>query len=195
MKVAIGFKAHSGWAAMVAVGLDDEHPLLVDRRRLPLVDAREAAWARQPYHAAEGLPLARAQALVQRGIDAAHRVASERVVEALLQLQEAGHAIAGGVVLTGSPMPAWSTEQILAVHIRMHQAEGLLFPDALAKAVAGCGLPLGLIRERDLEQLAPSACPWADEIGALGKWAGPPWGADQKHAAMAALVLFGARLH
>jgi hypothetical protein len=195
MRVAIGFKAHSGWAAMVAVGLADEHPQLVDRRRLPLVDAREAAWARQPYHAAEGLPPERAQALIQQGIAAARRVAGECVSNVLLELQQAGHDIAGGVVLTGTPMPAWSTEQILAVHIRMHQAEGLLFPDALAKAIASLGLPLGLIRERDLEQLAPSACPWAAEIGALGRWAGPPWGADQKHAAMAALVMFGARLH
>ncbi|WP_267224668.1 hypothetical protein [Dyella silvae] len=195
MKVAIGFKAHSGWAATVAVGLQDEHLQLVDRRRLPLVDARTAPWARQPYHAAEGMAPARAQAMVQRGIEAA-RHASARVVAAWLQeLLEAGHDVTGGAVLTASPMPAWTTEQILAVHIRMHQAEGHLFPDAVAAAVAACGLPLGLIPERELDQLAPSACPWMADITALGKWAGPPWGADQKHATIAALVLFGSRLH
>jgi hypothetical protein len=195
MKVALGFKAHSGWAATVAVGLQDEHPLLVDRRRLPLVDARSAPWARQPYHAAEGLAPARAQAVVQRGIEAARRAAADYVAAWLQQLDDAGHEVAGGAVLTGSPMPAWSTEQILAVHIRMHQAEGHLFPDAVAAAVASCGLPLGLIPERELDQLAPSACPWAADLAALGRWAGPPWGVDQKHAAMAALVLFGSRLH
>ena len=195
MKVAIGFKAHSGWAAAVALGLEDEHPQLVDRRRLSLVDTRNAAWARQPYHAAEGLAPGRADALVRQGIDAARQMAAERVAELFYQLQQAGHDIAGAVVLTSSPMPAWSTEQILAVHIRMHQAEGHLFPDALAAAIAASGLPLGLIPERELDQLVPSVCPWTAEIAALGKWAGPPWGVDQKHAATAALVMFGSRLH
>ncbi|MHA6205094.1 hypothetical protein ACXU4B_11760 [Dyella soli] len=195
MKVAIGFKAHSGWAAMVAIGLTDEHPQLVDRRRLSLVDACNSGWASHPYHAAEGLPPDKAEALVREGIAAARVVAAQTLRPLLQELQEAGHDIAGGAVLTGSPMPAWTTEQILAVHIRMHQAEGLMFPDALAAAITDCGLPLGLIPEKALDALVPRACPWAADIAALGKWAGPPWGVDQKHAAMAALVVFGARLH
>jgi hypothetical protein len=31
-------------------------------------------------------------------------------------------------------LKAWSVDQILAVHVRMHQAEGVLFPDAIARA-------------------------------------------------------------
>ncbi|MDG2539151.1 hypothetical protein P5Y53_15845 [Dyella jiangningensis] len=195
MKVAIGFKAHSGWAAAVAVGLQDEHPHLVDRQRLALVDTGDAAWARQPYHAAEGLTPSRADALVQRGVAAARETSAVCVDRWVQQLRDAGHDIAGGTVLTAPPMPAWTTAQILAVHIRMHQAEGKLFPDALAAAVAACGLPLGLIPERALDELEPEACPWAEDIASMGRWTGPPWGADQKHAAMAALVIFGARLH
>jgi len=195
MKVAIGFKAHSGWAAAVAVGLMDEHPHLVDRQRLALVDTGDSAWARQPYHAAEGLTPSRADALVQRGIAAARETSAVCVDRWVQQLRDAGYDIAGGTVLTAPPMPAWTTAQILAVHIRMHQAEGKLFPDALAAAVAACGLPLGLIPERALDELEPEACPWAEDIASMGRWTGPPWGADQKHAAMAALVIFGARLH
>lgn len=194
MKVAIGLKAHSGWAAAVVVGLPDGHVQLVDRCRLSLVDG-QGAWGRQPYHAAEGLPPEEAEAIVQQGIAGARRASAERLAALVDHLEEAGHEVAGGAVLTGSPMPAWSTAQILAVHIRMHQAEGHLFPDALAAAVCACGLPLGLLREKDLDELAPSACPWTDDVAALGKWAGPPWGADQKHAALAALVIFGARLN
>jgi len=195
MKVAIGFKAHSGWAAMVAVGLKDEHPQLVDRRHLSLVDSRTGSWAKHPYHAAEGMRPEEAEAIVRESMAAARQVSAERVDELIQQLRGKGHVITGGVVLTGSPMPRWTTEQILAVHIRMHHAEGKLFPEALAAAVAECGLPLGLIPERELDQLVPSACPWSADIAALGKWAGPPWGVDQKHAAMAALVMFGTRLH
>ncbi|HET6551916.1 MAG TPA: hypothetical protein VFG49_00100 [Dyella sp.] len=194
MKVAIGLKAHSGWAVAVAVGLPDGQVQLVDRCRLSLVDSRSGAWARQPYHAAEGMPPVRAEAIVREGIEGARQASAQGVSALIGQLHDAGHEIAGGAVLTGSPMPAWTTEQILAVHIRMHQAEGQLFPDALAAAVCACGLPLGLLREKELDELAPSACPWTDAVAALGKWAGPPWGADQKHAALAALVIFGSRL-
>ena len=106
MKVAIGFKAHSGWAAAVAVGLQDEHPHLVDRQRLALVDTGDAAWARQPYHAAEGLTPSRADALVQRGIAAARETSAVCVDRWVQQLRDAGHDIAGGTVLTAPPMPA-----------------------------------------------------------------------------------------
>jgi hypothetical protein len=194
MKIAIGFKAHSGWTAAVALGLRDDHPWLVERQRMELVEARDAASTRQPYHAAEGLPADEARAVVRQGVAAARRVAADRIDVWLRQLMVSGHDIAGCAVLTGSPMPAWTTEQILAVHIRMHKAEGVLFPDALAAAVAACGMPLGLIPEAALAALTRSSCPWLDDVAALGKWAGPPWGADQKHAALAALVAFGSRL-
>jgi hypothetical protein len=194
MKIAIGFKAHSGWTAAVALGLRDNHPWLVERQRLELVEARDAARTRQPYHAAAGLPPNEAQAMVRCGIEAARRVAAERVDQWLRQLFVSGHNIAGCAVLTGSSMPAWTTEQILAVHIRMHKAEGVLFPDALASAITTCGIPLGLIPEAALAALTLESCPWLDDVATLGKWAGPPWGADQKHAALAALVAFGTRL-
>jgi hypothetical protein len=50
----IGLKTHSGWAALVAIGKDRGQTFhLIERRRLELVDE---AWAKQPYHAAEGSP-------------------------------------------------------------------------------------------------------------------------------------------
>ena len=52
MKVAFGMKAHSGWAALVVVGTRDADFAVVDRRRIELV---EGEWAKQPYHAAEGM--------------------------------------------------------------------------------------------------------------------------------------------
>ena len=52
MNVVFGLKAHSGWAALVVLGRQKDDFVVVDRRRLELV---ENEWARQPYHAAEGL--------------------------------------------------------------------------------------------------------------------------------------------
>jgi hypothetical protein len=42
-------KAHSGWAALVVLGKPEDDFVVVDRRRIPLV---EEEWAKQPYHAA-----------------------------------------------------------------------------------------------------------------------------------------------
>lgn len=38
MKVAFGVKAHSGWAALVVLGKQGDDLVVVDRRRIELVD-------------------------------------------------------------------------------------------------------------------------------------------------------------
>ena len=39
-------------------------------------------------------------------------------------------------------MPDWSTDEILAVHVRMHKAEGELFRDVLVAGASACDLEL-----------------------------------------------------
>ncbi|MFL6662000.1 MAG: hypothetical protein ACJ8G7_07455 [Rhizobacter sp.] len=185
MKAAIGFKPHSGWAAVVVVGRDGGSLHLVERSRIALVDEPDDAWARQPYHAAEPLPRDDAVALVQRGIRSAHAVALRETRRLLDRLRSARHEVSACGVIVGRPMPDWTTEQILAVHIRMHQAEGALFPDALAQAAAACGLAVVRLADKDAEA---QAAPFMAEVAALGRSAGPPWGRDQKVAALAALL-------
>jgi hypothetical protein len=43
MQVALGLKAHSGWAALVVIGQTDDGLAVVARRRLELVDDKEAS--------------------------------------------------------------------------------------------------------------------------------------------------------
>jgi hypothetical protein len=190
MKVAFGLKAHSGWAALVVIGQRDGALTVVDRRRVELVDE---AWAKQPYHAAEGLPPQTARDLVTRGVAAAHRIAERELRAALQRERERKNLVAACAVLAGNPLPAWSAEEILAVHFRMHKAEGVLFREALARAAAACKLKLVAIPEKLLMQHAESALrisadKLSKHIVALGKSAGPPWGKDQKDAVLAALV-------
>lgn len=182
MKIAAGFKAHSGWAALVAIGVAGDEVQLIDRRRIELVDAE---WAKQPYHAAEDLPADEARRLVKRGIETAHRVATKEMRAFVERSAKAGHKIAGCAVLVGAPMPEWTTAQILAVHFRMHKAEGVLFPEALIAAAKSCGLRVFPIPEKELPSLAGESAP---TIAALGKSAGPPWGKDQKSATLAAMI-------
>ncbi len=184
MKVAFGFKAHSGWAALVVVGKRDGDFVVVDRCRVELV---EEAWAKAPYHAAEDLAPDAARERVERGIEAARRIALRELRAALAR--ERANEVTACALLTGNAMPDWSVEEILAVHFRMHKAEGALFRDALARASKACGLRLVAIPEKQLTQQAGSAL--VKKAATLGKPLGPPWGKDQKDAALAAMVALG----
>jgi len=189
MDVALGWKAHSGWAALVAVGRDRARgAVLVDRRRVELVEPGES-WARQPYHAAEGLAREAAHDLVRRGIASAERVAEREIGAAVGRARAAGHAVRACAVLVGAAgMPPWSTDEILAVHFRMHKAEGELFRGALVEGARRCGVALVTLTEKERARRATRL---GDTLAALGKSAGPPWGRDQKDAALAAWIALG----
>src|SRR5438094_453817 len=113
MRVALGLKAHSGWAALVIVGVERREIQVVDRRRIELVD-KDASWAKAPYHAAEEMDAAKARRLVERATEMACRVAARELKLALDRARESGHDVAACAVLVPNAMPDWSVEQILA---------------------------------------------------------------------------------
>jgi len=193
-EAALGLKAHSGWAALVVLGRRDDQLEVLERSRLELV---EEEWAKQPYHAAEELKPDEARKVVKRGIDAAKRIALREVGNVLQCIREYGFAVRSCGLLVGSPMPDWSVDEILAVHFRMHQAEGVLFRDVLAQAAEACALKLVAVPEKSsLEHaeatLARNAGSLSQQIAMLGKSVGAPWGKDQKDAALAAIIALGA---
>jgi len=190
MRVALGLKARTGRAILVAIGAPDPARVL-QRTELKLLPSGDFA----PYHAAEGLPSAAAHKRVDRSIAAAHRLAEEGIRNAIETLAGAGHEVCGCGVLVGGDMPPWSTDEILAVHVRMHHAEGLLFREVLVAGARACGLVPTTLRERAALDEATSmlGLKRADldsRLLALGKTVGAPWGKDQKEAAAAALVAF-----
>jgi hypothetical protein len=193
VKICLGLKAHSGWSALVAIGALDGEFRVVDRRRIELIASEDISWARHPYHAAEGLSPDWARDVVTRGVETARRGAARELQTAVERSRESGHDIAACAVLVPQPLPDWSVDQILAVHVRMHQAEGVLFPDAIARAADACGLRVVAIPEKQLGERAEKALAaplshLVDGVAALGKSVGPPWGKDQKSAALAAMV-------
>jgi len=193
MKVAFGIKAHSGWAALVVLGKRGTEPQVVERSRIELVESDDAGWAKQPYHAAEHLKPPAARDLVERGIATAHRLAVREIRAAERRARDAGHDVAACGVLTVAPMPAWTVDEILAVHFRMHKAEGVLFRDALVRAAGECGLRCVEVLEKQMNEraervLATSAANLQQTLARLGKTVGPPWGRDQKDASLAALI-------
>jgi hypothetical protein len=186
MEIALGFKAHSGWAALVAIGREraGAPPVLVERSRIELIEAKDVYWAKQPYHAAEGLDREEAHDIVKRGVESAHRIAAREIAAAVKRSKQAGHVVRACAVLVGTAMPAWSVDEILAVHFRMHKAEGELFRAALVEGAKRSGVAVRELPEKELAKQASGV----GALAALGKTAGPPWGKDQKDAALAAWV-------
>src|ERR1700704_1872874 len=105
MHVALGLKARTGRAILVAVG-DSPQTHVLERTELKLLPEGDAA----PYHAAEGLPSAAAQESVARSLASARRLAEEGIRNAVEALAAAGHQVCGCGVLVGAGMPPWSTD-------------------------------------------------------------------------------------
>jgi hypothetical protein len=184
MRIALGFRAHSGWAAMVAVGGSAGEPHVVDRRRVVIADP-ELAGSKQPYHAAAELPFPRAKNAVQRVIHSSRGLALEAIEAALAGLGAKQHEVAAcGVVLaSGKPLPELG--KILASHALIHTAEGELFRDVLVWAAKERGLKVAGVREKDINL---ASLPGIDSLGRL---VGPPWTLDQKYATAVALHALG----
>src|SRR5688572_18922744 len=144
MRVAIGLKSRIGRAALVIVGGDAKAPVFVESREIKLLP--EGDWA--PYHAADELPKAEQHAAVDRAIATAHRLAEAAIRDAAARSRAAGHEPVGCGLLVGKGMPKWSTDEILAVHVRMHVAEGELFRNVLVAGARANKLPLATLPDK-----------------------------------------------
>jgi len=167
MRAALGFRAHSGWAAMVAVAGTIYAPRILERCRIVIADP-EMPGSRQPYHAAAELPLAQAESLVRNALKSSRSLAVEGMSAELKALRAKGHEIAGCAVLRGSGRPLPVLERILAAHPLIHSAEGEFFRDALEWAAGECQLPVMRVVEKDIDSPALGC------LDTLGRLIGPP---------------------
>jgi hypothetical protein len=190
---AMGVAAHSGWAAVVALGRTPNGPQVLARARIDLIDDGFPE-SKQPYHAVEALALEEAS---QR-LDRYRRQAEAKALLALQRLQEEmaarGFRLKSVGILESSGRKGGSLESILASHAAIHSADGDHFRSALSTAAQVLGLTVSRVPARDLNTRA-AAClhqslnHLADAVRHLGRQVGSPWGADQKQAALLAWLL------
>ena len=191
---AIGFAPHSGWAALVAVACPREGLRVLDRRRIPL----SGSLPRQPYHAAENLPLEKAEEFLGRCERDSEELARRALTGAIADLARDGYeAVACGLLLaSGRKLPKLA--DVLASHALIHTADGEHYREALSRAAAERKLPMTGIRQKEIWGRAAEALRLPENelrkrIDAAGKPLGPPWTADQKHAAALAWIALGRR--
>ncbi len=187
---AVGFRVHSGWAALIALTVTKGAPVVLFRERIHLVENFTYEF-RQPYHTAEKLPLEEARAFVARVRSEARRLAHRAMSELKTDLHDQGYSLTGFGLLLSSGRPLPALKKILAAHSLIHSADGELFREALLHAAARTGLKPVAIRERELADsasriLCRKPADLAQRISDLGRPLGTPWSQDEKFASLVA---------
>ncbi|HYL85252.1 MAG TPA: hypothetical protein VE263_13530 [Candidatus Angelobacter sp.] len=189
---AVGFRVHSGWAAMVSVSLEKSAPVVFARNRVHLVNTFTYTF-RQPYHTAEKMPLAEARKFIALVEKEAKQLALRAIREMQTELERLNIKLTRGSLLLASGRPLPELEKILASHALIHTADGELFRMAIRRAFAQCELRVDCIKEKELLEIAKKtlrAQPAAllRRMTELGKPFGSPWSQDEKFATLAAWV-------
>src|SRR5262249_15368546 len=91
--VGLGFRTHSGWAAVVAVAPAANGIEVIERRRIELADPKIPNSV-QPYHAAENLDLKVAEEFINRCINSTRDLAHQGMKDLVDSLRNSGHTIA-----------------------------------------------------------------------------------------------------
>jgi hypothetical protein len=191
-RAAVGFRVHSGWAAMVAMGGPKGAPAVLGRRRVELAD-RGIVGSKQLYHSAKQMSLPDARAFIEACTAATAAMARTAIRKVMSELKDEGYEFAGACVLLASGRPLPDLASILASHALIHTAEGEFYREALKAACKSCGFEAVGITERDLlgraaMTLKTSADDVQKRISELGKLVGPPWRQDEKFSALAAWI-------
>jgi hypothetical protein len=192
-RVGVGFREHTGWAAMVALGGGVTAPVVVARSRYELCDDE---LPRAVYHAARALDLDNAEKLVRRVEESARTAAEWQLRRTVAELESAGYRVVGAAVAAPRPVPE-DLAEILGSHPLVHTAEGHLFREALADASKSIGLPVMRFVQQELfeeaaEHVGTSDASLKAQLTGLGRALGPPWQRDQKDAAAAAWLALAA---
>jgi hypothetical protein len=164
---------------------------VLDRRRITLAGP---GTPRQPYHAAENLPLAEAAELLGRCERDSESLARRALADAIAGLELSGYETVGCGLLLASGRKVPSLPEVLGSHALIHTADGEHYRNALTRAAAKRDLPVTGVRQKEIWERAASALrlPSGEvkrRIDAAGKPLGPPWTADQKHAAALAWIV------
>jgi hypothetical protein len=187
---ALGFRVHSGWAALVVVAGPLESPAIVDRRRIEIADVHVAG-SKQPYHAAERMNLQAAESHVAACVERSSQLATAAVRSAIADARHKGHQVFAAGVLTGSGKPVPELQKILASHPLLHTAEGELFRNVIIAACKRCGLSVLAVKEKELlirhsRELGIPDMAIEQHLMRMGKMVGPPWRQDEKFASRVA---------
>jgi hypothetical protein len=182
---------------MIALADPPAAAVIIRRCRIEFC-SRAITGSAQPYHAAARMPRSDAEEFLRSCSDEAAALAQKAVEQVLAELSD--HQVKDACLVLSSARPLPGLDAILGSHVMIHTAEGEFYRAALRRACKACGLSQTGISERDLVPEAARALRRSGEelqsaVATFGKAVGPPWGQDQKLAALAAWLVLARRHH
>jgi hypothetical protein len=180
---------HSGWAALVVMGGTSRAPRVLARRRIVIFDTTIPG-SKQPFHAAEGMELKKAEAHIARCKSSTWKMAREALHAVVKEMRAQGHDVMGCGLLLASGRPVGMLAVALASHAMLHTAEGQFYRDALREASEYFAVAVMGVREKELfaratETLRVGENEIRRRVAEMGKAIGVPWSQDEKLAAVA----------
>src|SRR5271165_1926307 len=193
---ALGFRVHSGWAAVVAVSGPLTAPAVTERRRIEIA-APDIPGSKQPYHAAEKLGLKEAEQFVLRCNESSVLLARKAIGDCIQDTNRKGRKVTGCGIVLGSGRPPGTLAAILASHALIHTAEGEFFRKVVLDACRHHGVQVIGVREKELlsrceDELHISQEALGQHLSSIGRIIGPPWRQDEKFAMMVAWLALAA---
>lgn len=178
---------------MVVLGGGVAGPELLARSRVQLIDDHDPE-SKQPYHAVEFLCVEEATGRLDGYMAVATHRAHDCIGAQAEELKGRGIVIRAAGIIDSSSRKQVSLPAILASHALIHAADGDHFRNALFVAAEQCRLQVCRIPAKGLEAHAVKtlrlpAGRILETVNRLGLGKGPPWGADQKQAALLAWTL------
>jgi len=174
---SIGIEDHYAWANLVSVTTSGANDILLDRRRVDLLDPQLTA---SPYHHETlKMPLSAAERLV-RDVQAS---ANQHALSALSSLiRELAPAKCRGIAIRVPPLPQLPAT-VAEVHTSTwitNRADGMIYHQALTQAAAQLNLKVFYFEKDKVLELAAqargkTARELAGQLKAFRTTLGPPW--------------------
>lgn len=195
MTAVAGVSDHCGWAELVTLTIRDDVPVILERRRVELIDSGLAS---APYHH-EGLslPLDKAEQVIR-----ATRVSVTKHCRRVMHDLKASLGVEA-IAIQESPygeLPD-AVRRILASRAWTCAADGMMYREELVCQASGMGLAVHRFprksdpRAAASEALGCTPAKIATILSDFGKLVGPPWRMEHKRVAAAALCALAERSH
>jgi hypothetical protein len=191
--VAVGVSDHSGWAVWVSVAFRKGEPVVIDRRRVELI---EPGLPSRPYeHETLDLDAQQAEALAQEVRESALHCTAKALAKLRSNLRPPAKIFA--IALREPPLPCLP-ESVAAAHASYPvtmRADAMIYHDALSSAASTQGIGVELIARGQERQRASRAL--RTGVDRIDEWLleqrvllGPPWQKDHRDAAARAIAAF-----
>lgn len=195
-RAAFGVRIHTGWAALVAIADPVElgAPVVLDRRRVEMIEAGKPDAPAFVYHAAAKLSIESAASLVRQTALLAQKRAEAHLATTVRELSHNGYTVvAAAVIASNSARPLPALESILKSHPLIHSAEGELYRRAVIAASEQLELSLTMVAPGELYARAAKAMGESADVvrrrlAEAKARVGAPWTSEQKECTLAALL-------